>query len=164
MCLTKPHQLWTSCGSNPYEVHKATIQAKMLSGRYPTDNLRRHWNSTGSGLCTIPGCNVSAIGSLQHYLFRCVALKDARDCAAKVHYRVSLESLEANLVLKKYIDESDDEIVAQFLLDCSYFPEVIQLKQSGKRCVVDRLFYVCRSWCYFVHISRTKTCSEFSAV
>ena len=164
MFLTKPHQLWTSCGSNPYEVHKATIQAKMLSGRYPTDNLRRHWNSTGSGLCTLPGCNMSAIGSLQHYLLHCVALNDARDCAAKVQYRVSLESQEANLLLKKYIDESDDEIATQFLLDCSHFPEVIQLKQSGKLCIVDRLFYVSRSWCYFVHISRTKKCSEISAV
>ena len=32
MSLTQPHLLWSTCGSNPFEIHKA-VQAKMLSGR-----------------------------------------------------------------------------------------------------------------------------------
>ena len=37
MSLTKPHPLFISCHNNSYEVCKAIIQAKMLSGRYRTD-------------------------------------------------------------------------------------------------------------------------------
>ena len=75
-----------------------------------------------------------------------------------------LESQEANYVLMKYIGEPDDEILTQFFLDCSQFPEVILLKKSGKFDIVDRLFYVCQSWCYLVRISRNKKCSEMAMV
>lgn len=160
MFLTRPHQLWTSCGSNPYEVHKAIIQAQMLSGRYPTDRLSRHWNPIGSSFCSIPSCNMSVIGCLKHYLLYCVALSDARENAIKVLNSVCSESQEARFILEKYMDRSNDEVVMQFLLDCSQFPEVIHLKQSGKACIVDRLFYVCRTWCYLIHITRTRKCSS----
>ena len=43
MSLTTPHLIWSTCGSNPYEVHKAVIQAKIISGRYVTDKLSRYW-------------------------------------------------------------------------------------------------------------------------
>ena len=36
MSLSQPHPIWTSAGSSPYEVRKATVQARMLSGRYRT--------------------------------------------------------------------------------------------------------------------------------
>ena len=39
MSLMHPHPLWSSCGSNPFEIHKAITAAKMLSGRYLTDTL-----------------------------------------------------------------------------------------------------------------------------
>ena len=32
--LSSPHPIWSSAGSSSYEVSKATIQARMLSGRY----------------------------------------------------------------------------------------------------------------------------------
>ena len=31
MSLSKPHPIWTTCGSNLFEIHKAVVQAKMLS-------------------------------------------------------------------------------------------------------------------------------------
>ena len=34
MSLSRTHPIWTSAGVSPYEVEKATIQARMLSGRY----------------------------------------------------------------------------------------------------------------------------------
>ena len=42
MSLTRPHPIWSTCGSNPYEINKAVVQARMLSGRYVTDQLARH--------------------------------------------------------------------------------------------------------------------------
>ena len=63
MSLTTPHLIWLTCGSNPYEVHKAVIQAKMVSGRYVTDKLSRHWTQNKAGICSIPTCTGQDIGS-----------------------------------------------------------------------------------------------------
>ena len=77
MSLATPHPIWTSA-KNPYEIGKAVISARMLSGRYRTDYLSRHWsNRNPSGYCTLPGC-VEQIGSLEHLLLYCPALADAR--------------------------------------------------------------------------------------
>ena len=42
--LSKPHPLLWTAGPNPYEVSKAIIQCKMLSGRYRTELLASHWS------------------------------------------------------------------------------------------------------------------------
>ena len=68
MSLLKPQKLWTTCGSNPFEVNKAIVQARMLSGHYPTDKLVRHWSKNKSCVCLLPGCSGSALGSLEHLL------------------------------------------------------------------------------------------------
>ena len=76
MSLSTPHPLWTSAHS-PYEVQKAVIQAWMISGRYCTDKLARHWSSRNpSGLCLLPGCDGLHVGSLEHILLHCQALAD----------------------------------------------------------------------------------------
>ena len=68
MCLTKPHPIWYSCGSNPFECHKAVIAAMMVSGRYLTDRLQRPWSTNNKeGLCLLPTCCLSqASGTLEH--------------------------------------------------------------------------------------------------
>ena len=76
MSLSKPHPLWTSCSNNSYEVSRAVVQARMLSGRYKTDRLTRHFsqNSDGSGLL----CNEGADGSIEHLLLHCPSLSHTR--------------------------------------------------------------------------------------
>ena len=71
MSLQITHPLWTSCGSNSYEICKAIIQAKMLSGRYRTDQLLRHF-SDNDGLCTL--CHQNIPGSIEHLLVQCPVL------------------------------------------------------------------------------------------
>ena len=39
MSLLQPHPLYSTCGDNSFEVSKALVQARMLSGRYRTDKL-----------------------------------------------------------------------------------------------------------------------------
>ena len=55
--LSKPHPLWTTAGASPYQVAKATIQAKMLSGRYRTEKLSRFWFKNKGGYCLLPSCS-----------------------------------------------------------------------------------------------------------
>ena len=56
MSFSKPHQLWTTCGSNPFEIQIAVIQARILSGRYVTDKLARHWTENKSGMLSHIPC------------------------------------------------------------------------------------------------------------
>ena len=60
------HPLWVTCGSSPTAVRAATVQARMLSGRYRTDWLRRHWTGE-SGACRLPACTFNQ-GDLPHLL------------------------------------------------------------------------------------------------
>ena len=78
MSLTRPHPIWTACGSNPFECHKAVITSRMLSGRYLTDRLQRHWTQNKSGKCLLPNCLPAAEGSLEHLLLFCPALSTTR--------------------------------------------------------------------------------------
>ena len=77
MSLCRPHHIWLKCPNNPYEVNKTIIMTRMLSGRYVTDKLSRHWDkSNPHGLCLL--CS-NAIGSIQHLLISCDKLKETRD-------------------------------------------------------------------------------------
>ena len=53
MSLCKPHPLWRTAGSSPAKVTKATVQALLLSGRYRTEGLMKHWSSNKSGFCLL---------------------------------------------------------------------------------------------------------------
>ena len=40
--LSSPHPIFWTAGPNPYEVSKAIVQGRMLSGRYRTELLAKH--------------------------------------------------------------------------------------------------------------------------
>ena len=44
MSLARTHPIWSTCGSNSFEVSKAIIQARMLSARYRTDKRLSYFN------------------------------------------------------------------------------------------------------------------------
>ena len=153
MSLVKPHPIWTSCGSNPFEVNKAVIQARMLSGRYITDQLARHWTSNSAGFCTLPNCSMNTYGSLEHLLLVCPALEVAR----KRMKKLCKEKSEENHIIKNIVNSAlnnSAEILMQFLLDCTVMPAVITLKQSYGNQHVDELLRLSRNWCYTMHRDR----------
>ena len=77
MSLSSPHPIWSSA-SSPFEVSKAVVSARMLSGRYRTDKLMSKWSTTNpSGFCQLPGCH-GELGTLQHILLECPSLSNAR--------------------------------------------------------------------------------------
>ena len=154
MSLSWPHKIWTTCGSNPFEIHKAVVQARMLSGRFITDKLSRHWNQNRLGLCTIPGCTGDETGSLEHYLLFCPALGSARANAMKLFHKVSLKHEVLRNILQNIFQHQTSENIVQFLLDCSSVPEIVTLSQSENSSLVDKLFYISQTWCYSIHRSR----------
>ena len=154
MSLCHPHPIWTTCGSNSFEVNKAVVQAKMLSGRYVTDKLSRHWSHNKSGICCLPGCSGQETGSLEHLMLFCPALSTTRSSLLDLSLSVASESNLISDIILSAINEPSVEIRMQFLLDCSSIPAVQRLKQSSNHHFISRLFYLTRTWCYSIHRAR----------
>ena len=76
MSLSRPHPLFETCGNNSYEICKAISQGHMLSGRYPTDRLVRHFHPGNDGNCSLCSDNVS--GTIEHLLMQCSSLTETR--------------------------------------------------------------------------------------
>ena len=152
--MAKPHPLWLTCGSNPFEVNKAVIQARMLSGRYITDKLARHWSQNDVGHCSLPTCSSKAVGSLEHFLLSCPALQETRNKMMKLCNEVSQKNDVVKSITQLVFNDPHQKTRMQFLLDCSSMPEVIQLTQTNNQEVLEQLFYISRNWCYSIHRSR----------
>ena len=123
----------------------------MLSGRYVTDQLSRHWTKNKSGICLIPGCSGQHVGSLEHLLLFCPALADARNKILKLCVTVSAESDDLRKIIHTMLSGQPIVKMMQFILDCSVMPEVITLTQHSTQATLERLFYISRSWCYSMH-------------
>ena len=126
----------------------------MLSGRYRTEYLSRHWkdNPQGQGYCLVPGCS-GTLETIQHILL---------DCVAYNHNRVRLSRLwlsNGHPIIKNITSEalsSNREYQVQFILDCSVLPSVIAATQQYGSDILEKLFYLTRTWCYSIHRSRMK--------
>ena len=163
MSLRKPHPIWFSCGANPFECHKAVIAARMLSGRYLTDQLQRHWTQNSAGICLLPSCAPSkSPGSLQHLLLYCEALESTRQKLLKLCYKVSLENEQLSSILLSILSSGDETSIMQLLLDCSTMPIVIKCTQDYGPELRDRILYIGRTWCYNIHTERMTQLGLFS--
>ena len=153
MNLTKPHPIWRTAGSNPYEVSKAIQQARFLSGRYRTESLASHWSANKEGYCLSRTCCMEP-ESVEHILLTCPAYKD---CKKKLYslWLSTKNKVVRQLVLQAF--SSEKSFLLQFILDCSVMPEVIKAVQTtDDDDVLNELFYLTRTWCFSVHRERMK--------
>ena len=157
MSLCKPHQLFLTASDSTYEVIKATIQAKMLSGRYRTEKLCRFWSQNRKGICLFECCRDLEIPEdLHHILSVCPALEEIR---GKLHrFTNSKCSTLPSEVTKIVIGHTRpcDPLFVHFLLDCSQFPEVIRCVQKYGPKILATTFHITRTWCYSLHRERLK--------
>ena len=153
MSLSTPHPM-LSCARSPFEVRKAVVVARMLSGRYRTDQLARHWSSTNqAGLCRLPGCSGEALGTLEHILLYCPALTSARAGIVDLwkNFMVPREHLFpiiSNLT-------SNEESHMQLLMDPSSIPTIILANLSHPD-FLSSCFFLSKTWAYAIHLRRTK--------
>ena len=159
MNLTKPHPIWSTAGSNPYEVSKVIQQARFLSGRYRSANLTKHWSTHNrEGFCASSTCFRQA-ETIEHILVQCVAYSDCR------RRLCSLWLSTPNKVIYELISDaltSDTEYLVQFLLDCSVLPNVIRATQIHGSEIMHSLFYLTRSWCFSIHKQRMRTLGRWN--
>ena len=152
MNLTKPHPIWRSIGSNPYEVAKAIQQARFLSGRYRTERLASHWSKNKEGYCLAPSCK-NKIETTKHILIECDAYIHCKMCLYSIWISYPCPIVHG-LVLEALSAETD--YLLQFIIDCSVLPSVICALQSFGETILQKLFYLTRSWCWSVHKQRMK--------
>ena len=48
MLLSQTHPLFPTCGSSPYEISKAVVQTRFLSGRARVESLTKHWDKANT--------------------------------------------------------------------------------------------------------------------
>ena len=150
-----PHPVWWTCGSSSSAVRAATVQAKMLSGRYRSCWLRRHWTGE-SGACRLPGCG-QVPGDVAHLLSaECPALQPY--LASTLPHLLAMLSPDKELLsLVVSAMTSDMDTATTFLLDPSTNPTVIALvQQYGQGPVLRPLFSVSRAWIWSAHRARMR--------
>ena len=164
MLLTVTSPLITTCHGNPHEVRKATIQLRMLSGRYRTDWLRRHWSGESSGFCRVPGCNGSSPGTLSHLATGdCPGLALATQ-EASTHWTNFLNDQPYLRPLILQIASGDKAAFLGFLLDPTTHHLVISLTQSHGDLVTEHVCHLTRSWLYIHHRARFRALDLWEAL
>ena len=160
MSLTRCHPVFLTCDSSPWEAGKATIQARLLSGRYRLEALTSHWTpGNRSGLCSLPECwgtDESHKGNLEAFLLSCPSLSVVR-----TELRESfLKFYRDNPDLENMVTECMRHSPVQFLLDCSTMPAVICAVQEYGDCVLFPLFKLTRNYCHRLHVTRSNLLSN----
>ena len=154
LSLTRCHPLFRSCRSSPWEVEKATTQARLLSGRYRLESLTGHWVPWNrDGLCTLPECwgtPASHKGTVQTFLLSCPSLSPTRLALAECTKKF-LEAIPEVVPLVNVCLALDP---AQFWLDCSTMSPVISAVQVWGECVLFALFKLTRNYCHVLHKAR----------
>ena len=147
MSLSIPHPHWLHAGS-PFEVRKAVIACRMLSGRYRTDRLSRHWTKDNpNGYCRLPGCH-DQVGDLQHILLSCTALTESQAGMIKMWSSFMVGKPSLFKAVKEFTIVQEN-LFMQFLLDPSCIPLVLLTKKSDPNVLQQCL-------CFAIHLTRTK--------
>ena len=158
--MTKCHPLYRSCRSSPWELEKATTQARLLSGRFRVEALTGHWVPWNrDGMCSLPDCwgtGHAHKGTIEAFLTSCPSLADTR--AELEQYNSNF--LQANPSLIPLVDMCVGMDKVQFLLDCSTMAPVISAVQREGKCVMFKLFKLSRNYCHGLFKARKNLLSE----
>ena len=144
-----PHPVWTTSASSSFECRKASIHARMMSGRFRTEYMCRHWSKNKMGFCLAETCE-QKIGDLEHLLLHCPALSALRErlwdmlfehsvqYPALYHFLLQLENFPPNLKM-------------QFLIDPTAFHEVVEFFQIIGQQAINHVFYLIRTYNYYIY-------------
>ena len=160
MSLFTPHPLITSCGSNSYEVNKAVIQLKLLSGRYRSDSLLSNFHPSNPATCQLSCDQPNAIGDVEHLLINCSALSSRRAVLFEYWEKISATSTTHTDIVDSIKNGPPDQLL-QFLLDCSVIPKISKLVDIHGEDFLAPLFKMSRTFCYSIHRERLKILNKW---
>ena len=147
--ISTPHPLWAAAGSIAYEVNKATVLARMLSGLYRTESLCRFWSENRHGYCMADTC-VQTVGDLEHLLLQCPALQVARDNLFQMWLsRAAILPELLGFVIRIIL--SPTALKMTFILDPLSIPELANLCKHYGDFIFDTVAYMGRTYVYGIH-------------
>ena len=147
--LTKPHYMWTTAASNPFECSKSTILARMASGRYRSDMLCRHWGRNRSGFCIAPSCTETP-GTLEHLLVSCPAHSSTRERLYLMWLERSVMFPTLHAIIRAIL-KSPANIIAQFVLEPLAFQLILSDFQTLGDQFAQQLAYMTRTFAFYIH-------------
>ena len=155
MTLKMPHPIWITAEHSSYKVAMATIQARMLSGRYRCGKLTRYWTNSNGSCKLTPDCQ-ETLEDIPHILQQCPALNVLRRNLISFTFKIS-----SNLPLKirnllRLRCTPEHPLFCNFILDCSNDSDVIRLVQEFGTFVLNTIFDITRVWIYTIHRERLK--------
>ena len=158
--LEETHTVWTSAKDSPFECHKAVVLARMISGRFRTERLIRHWSTVNrEGYCLLKTCN-SMIGSLEHMLISCPGLQSVRTRMQGMY----LEKTSILVPLQRAISElfgASPEDQLQLILDPMSIDLLKSLACIYGPTVCDVLFYCSRTFAYYLYREKAKLLNQW---
>ena len=157
MSLSKAHTIWATSKNSPYETNKAIIQARLLSGRYRTESLCRHWSDNTAGVCLLHSCfKNQMMEDVSHILVICASLASVRDRLFTFFSNYGVSHPHLMQAITGFLSSTSTSYKTQFLVDCSVLPEIILLQQHYGKIVLNELFYITRTWCFTIHRERLR--------
>ena len=126
----------------------------MLSGRYRTSLLSRHWTINKGGICmTGEYCQEQGlIESVSHILISCTALESKRVLLKKLCMEKNPGGPLPSLF--EHIFNCSPEDQTQFLLEPLSNPYIISLIQNHGNSILDQICYLTRTFCFALHRER----------
>ena len=158
MSLSVTHPIYSTCGSSPYQVAKASVQARYLSGRARVEALTRNWDNTNKeGICPLCRDTKPTLGTLQHILLSggCPALAEAR-LTMLSFFQAYMVSRPYLLPLMQACWEVEEKLTMQLLLDCSVIPIIIKSSQTSSEPVLKDIFYMTRTYTFKIYTTRKR--------
>ena len=156
MSLSTTHPIFTTCGGSPYQVVRATVQARFLSGRARVESLTRHWDNTNrEGYCLLCKDLNPVLGTMEHLFLSggCPALAEAR-LSMLSFFAAFMVPRPYLLPLVKACWDVNKSLSMQLLLDCSVIPIIISETQRSEFPVLKDLFYLTRACVFKIYSER----------
>ena len=138
--LDEPHPIYKHTGSDPYEIEKAAIKVRLLTGTYTLQANKHKYNQHEVDKT----CELCRAGTedREHFILSCTALHEARQ-----------KHLPKLLELIPELAESNDSLL-QCILDSSH--EDLALLSQNLRQKTKLIEPITRSLLYELHVQRTR--------
>ena len=143
------HNLWVCAAGSGFECRKATILARMVSGRFRSEYLTRHWSSNTQGFCQAGTCP-GTVGTLEHLLIHCPALADVRMRMWNMFYNNTVK-FPALLDFLLRLEKSPPDSKMQFILNPLAIPEVVSIVLYLGQPVLHHVMYLGRTYAYYLY-------------
>ena len=146
--LMKPHYMWSTAASNPFECSKSSALAKMASGRFRTDMLCRYWSHNRSGSCRSPSCHETP-GTLEHILVSCPSLASTRERLYQMWLDKSVMFPALHSTIREVLSSTPETIV-QFVLEPLAFSLILADVRTHGDHYIQQLSYMTRTFAFYM--------------